>query len=219
VIQAAAPTSKPVATSSTQSSQAPASTPSKPVENRVFSPQMQKSNTSSQEQTQQSPSTSVIQPDRPVIQPDRPVIQPDTSVIPAQAGIQATNPPQAPNSFTTKNWLDVLNEVKNQKSALFSVLKDSYFVESSPSTVTIALKQDFLFFREKIKEEKNRLWLSEVIQKVYGQLLKVQLRENAEPEATQSESGQTTAPKQSSTDLQREERINRIVALFEGTVV
>ncbi len=189
-------------------------------ENRVFSAQMQKQVPTQQPAVQQPVST--VTPASPQAIPNHSFATQQTTspVIPAQEGIQATNSPQTSGAFTSKNWLEVLTEVKNQKSALFSVLKDSHFVASTASTVTIGLKQDFQFFREKIKEEKNRLWLSDIIQKVYGQNLKVQLKENEESSLTpSSDSSQISSSKTVSSDHQREERINRIVALFEGTVV
>jgi len=159
--------------------------------------------------------------ERRVFAPQKPV-ETVSNPQPTAKEEQPKATPQPTGAFGTKNWMDVLSEIKAQKSALHSVLKDSYLVESSNTSITIALKQDFQFFREKIKEEKNRQWLSGIIQKVYGQSLQVHLKETG---GSQTQEGQTFGtvqedkPATASGDAQREERINRIVALFEGTIV
>ena len=139
--------------------------------------------------------------------------------------------PRAPEVSTSntgtpaQQWQQVMHLVKTEKQALFSVLNQSQLDSTDSQSLVIRLKQDFQFFREKIKEPKSQELLQPIIERVFGRRYAIRF-------AGDSSEPQTPSPGAISTDItpiarraeQRSsdtgvKKINHIIALFEGAIV
>ncbi len=120
-------------------------------------------------------------------------------------------------------WENCLEKIKLKKQSIYSILKDSVVTEKKPDALQISLKQDFKFFREKLKEESNKIVIHGILREVFGQPLTLQIggaptetKAAGNQEETQSISNSTPLPKK---DTPQAMKINHIIQLFEGTLV
>ena len=108
-------------------------------------------------------------------------------------------------------WNDVLEIIKVERFPLFTILKESKLTSVSDDIFKIYLKQDFQFFKEKLKEESNQTFLHQVCLKVWGKAVRIVLEEQYSPVIKPSKNP-LKSPSKAST-------INHIIALFDGTTV
>lgn len=158
----------------------------------------------------------------PAVQAQQPVATSPAQTIVTKEPVPEVRPvePAIPGEFNARTWDSVINEAKLQKNALYSIVKDSYFVSQTETTVTIGLKQDFQFFRDKINEEKSKFWLNETVSKLSGKKLVVQLKESGTVSVgSDQNAGVTGINNPTHSESKREERISQIVSMFEGTVL
>lgn len=154
--------------------------------------------------------------------PVAPPVQIKTTTPPPIQAQSITPQPQVampPKGNDTEKWTRVLNALKETRNPMQSILLGSYVKEIDSGYVVVGLKQDFKFFREKLEEEGNRKVLNELIKQHFGQDLKFSLtpQKGAQnvPQVTISNE-QVSTPMPIQTHAQS---INKIVELFEGTVL
>jgi len=170
-------------------------------------------------------------PDEPVIQKPQvrhaPIqkseqIEDEAPAKPAQASAPATN------TSLQGLWEKALDGVKKEKSALFGVLKGSRVQGKEGGQLTIILKQDFKFFREKVLESENAMIINTHATQAFGESLHVVLPGQKRPEAqsvsagTGSKSEGSSAPAspiQKEPTVSLDQRINDVVSMFEGSIV
>lgn len=158
----------------------------------------------------------------PPVQAQQPVAASPAQTIVTKEPVPEVRPvePTIPGEFNARTWDSVINEAKLQKNALYSIVKDSYFVSQTETAVTIGLKQDFQFFRDKINEEKSKFWLNETVSKLSGKKLVVQLKDSGTVSvASDQNAGVSGVNHPTHSESKREERISQIVSMFEGTVL
>ncbi len=156
-----------------------------------------------------------------------PLAPPPAAPAPALSKPQPRAPEVSTSNTGTpaQQWQQVMHLVKTEKQALFSVLNQSQLDSTDSQSLVIRLKQDFQFFREKIKEPKSQELLQPIIERVFGRRYAIRF-------AGDSSEPQTPSPGAISTDItpiarraeQRSsdtgvKKINHIIALFEGAIV
>jgi DNA polymerase III subunit gamma/tau len=118
-----------------------------------------------------------------------------------------------------QNWQEVLGILKKEKPSLYLLLADATFINLEKNIIYIALKEDYKFHQEKIKEETSQLILNKIFAKVYHrQDLRLALsKNNLIASATDPSASLTTANLHHETpDAQK---INQIIEIFEGKLV
>jgi len=149
------------------------------------------------------------------------------------------------NSSLTEQWQAVLQLVKAQKTALFSILDRSVAIQKDEGTLSLQLRQDFKFFRDKLTEPANKTFLETLIKEVTGKTLQFTFGNGpASPQHSPSpQSGRASvvdetiasgpthsgvAPSNPSQEVTSSftsnepgtaQKINHIVGMFEGTVL
>jgi hypothetical protein len=120
--------------------------------------------------------------------------------------------------------------VRKEKSALYGVLKGSRVQGKEGGQLTIVLKQDFKFFREKVLQPENATIINTHATQAFGESLHVALPGQKRPEAqsvsatpSSGSSAGGTAPKpapiQQEATVSVDQRINDVVSMFEGSIV
>ncbi|MBT3261531.1 DNA polymerase III subunit gamma/tau [bacterium] len=118
-----------------------------------------------------------------------------------------------------QNWQEVLGILKKEKPSLYLLLADATFINLEKNIIYIALKEDYKFHQEKIKEETSQIILNKIFSQVYNrQDLRLALsKNNLIASATDPSSSHTTANAHHETpDAQK---INQIIEIFEGKLV
>lgn len=187
-------------------------------------------------QVQQAPAPSPT-PKPPVVAPepprihlpdDQPVIQkPQVRHTPLQKSEtfqdDAPKPIQqtaAPASTSPQSlWERALEGVRKEKSALYGVLKGSRVQGKEGGQLTIILKQDFKFFREKVLQPENATIINAHVSQVFGESLHVALPGQKRPEAQQVSTAAPAAPVKTEPTVSVDQRINDVVSMFEGSIV
>ena len=195
-----------------------------------------------QPQASPVPKPPVTPPPAPakVVLPEEPVIsKPQVRHAPIQKSEQVEEddsvPVQkaaAPAAGTSPQslWERALECVRKEKSALYGVLKGSRVQNKEGGQLTIILKQDFKFFREKVLEPENATIINAHATQAFAETLQVVLPGQKRPEAqpvsmaASDASGSnvatpTPAPVQQQATVSVDQRINDVVSMFEGSIV
>ncbi len=146
------------------------------------------------------------------------VVAPQEKVAKRGAPSPASEGPTG--SVDNETWDNLVTALKAERAALYSVLRQSRIAQVSDTSITVALKQDFKFFREKLKEQGNKDVLHKMIEKYFGKRLNFFLPgEDGAPQAP-GQTVQDRAPQSAfSTPANDNQRINEIVTMFEGSIV
>ena len=153
--------------------------------------------------------------------------QPPVAEMPTESPIVATKPASAvaatsspvssaksTDQSTGKIWETVLDDIKKQSSALYSLLRGSTVATENDTTVYIALKQSFKFFIDKLSESHHQDTINTHLANHFTPPKQFKLYEGT---TVSSDSEKSSPPPASdSSDIQR---INQVVKLFEGTIV
>jgi DNA polymerase-3 subunit gamma/tau len=137
---------------------------------------------------------------------------------------QVTQPAQATQSAPDHVlWNSCIDKIKVKKQSLYSILKDSNIIERQSNYIKIALKQDFKFFREKLKEASNQQVIQDTLHLVFGQPLSLQLS-TAEPTPAQTTPTEISYSAPETKVIPQNEnpqamKINHIIQLFDGTLI
>lgn len=124
----------------------------------------------------------------PVAPPTQP--QP-TRQQPAQPRPVSSNASNAQPAQSGSSWDTCQNIIRDERHALYALLKGSHVEHESESELVVALKQDFKFFREKLKESSNKAFIETIIKRVYEKPLAFKLSEGGSSPLAQSA---TTTP-------------------------
>lgn len=163
----------------------------------------------------------------------RPVAQPTKHVAPPQPTPQVKQPTQSQPTIAhqeppktepidpslqgyKKQWEPVLDMIKKQKTALYSILKQSHISAVNGSVVTIKLKQDFKFFRDKIMETPNKTFIESCFKEKTGRPCTLTLYGL---ETTPSFSAPAPASEEKPKEMTESQKLNHIVSMFEGTLL
>lgn len=173
---------------------------------------------------------------KPVVVLEKPVSQPSFAVAKSEPERQASSPPpvsspaqvssgsQDHHGQTGERWAVFLGKVKQQKPPLFSILDRSDILGISETSIAIKLKQDFQFFRDKLQDSANKVLLEALLKEVFGKPLSLsfsKLETSPVQQSSDSEMKVDTSPAQPLVISQKgqSQKINQIVAMFEGTIV
>ena len=144
-------------------------------------------------------------------------VQPPVSPKPSPAVVATASPVSSAKSTdqsTGKIWETVLDDIKKQSSALYSLLRGSTVATENDTTVYIALKQSFKFFIDKLSESHHQDTINTHLANHFTPPKQFKLYEGT---TVSSDSEKSSPPPASdSSDIQR---INQVVKLFEGTIV
>lgn len=172
---------------------------------------------------QNEPKPQQILQQAPLKKVSTPPAPPPASLRPASSQPVA-QPAQASQSAPDHVlWNRCIDTIKVKKQSLYSILKDSNIIERQSNYIKIALKQDFKFFREKLKEASNQQVIQDTLHLVFGHPLSLQLSavEPALAQATPTEISDS-AP-ETKVIPQKENpqamKINHIIQLFDGTLI
>jgi DNA polymerase-3 subunit gamma/tau len=145
----------------------------------------------------------------------------------------ASPPPPEPRSVDVTGlndaaqWDTVLKRIKEAKQSLFTILNQSQLISLNRQSVTIKLKQDFLFFREKVREAHSQAIIDPIFRQVFGfaPTLRFEgesLVENAVSRPSPVVASPAAEPVSSRSGGESDtkiKKINHIIALFEGAIV
>ena len=92
---------------------------------------------------------------------------------------------------------------------MYAILNGSQVRKKTDTQVWVLLKQDFKFFREKIKESKNKEILTAVLHESTGERLEICIGDGAEVTGSQSQSGESKTAK----------KLNEIIDIFDGKII
>tara|TARA_B110000438_G_C15706295_1_gene603333 strand:- start:160 stop:1134 length:975 start_codon:yes stop_codon:yes gene_type:complete len=108
-------------------------------------------------------------------------------------------------------WQQVVLQLKQERTALYAVLKESTLVSIQQDCLQISLKQNLSFFRQKLAEEAHVQLIDSLILSVFNRPLtfKVLSSKNAEGDEKSN----------SKNDDEKTVGLNQIVDYFEGTVL
>jgi DNA polymerase-3 subunit gamma/tau len=162
-------------------------------------------------------------------------IQPPVAEMPTEDAIVATKPAPAvvakssPGSSakstdqsTDKIWETVLDDIKKQSSALYSLLRESTVARENDTTVYIALKQSFKFFIDKLSESHHQDTINIHLANYFTPPKQFKLYDGTAPSesSTPSDPAETvSSDTKKPSDASDIQRINQVVKLFEGTIV
>ena len=132
-------------------------------------------------------------------------------------------------------WNEVIQEIQKTHHALYAILKESQ-AELHDNRLNLKLKQTFQFFIEKLKEEKTKNIINEAIKRKFQKHMEFQIidannSKKEGPNSAESIKNQSTTTvslnkkedKDSISEKENPEKsgetINKIVELFEGSIV
>lgn len=121
-------------------------------------------------------------------------------------------------SLFKKNWQDALAIIKAEKFPLFTILKEAVLTPISEHCFSLSLKQDFKFFKEKLKEEANQILIQTTCQQIWGYPIQIQYEKESFSFEKASPVEKIEHPFKKPT-LSKSTAINHIVALFDGTIM
>ena len=154
------------------------------------------------EQPQKAPS---LPPQPPIEKPSSPLSSP-------------TSPKTLSSYDSKKNWQEVLNIIKTERFPLFTIIKDAVLTPISEHCFELSLKQDFKFFKEKLKEESNQILIQTTCHKVWGYPIQIQYEQEPLSSEKPSPAEKTEHPFKNP-NMSKSTTINHIVALFDGTIM
>ncbi len=148
-------------------------------------------------------------------------------------GVSAPALPPVSADISTQ-WAAFLSALKVQRQSLFSILDKSHVLSVSPTEVVVKLKQDFKFFRDKLREDLHQELMSQLLQGAFGRSLRLSFGDEAHPSqaapavavpmshgddvssvATEAAPAPLFVPVSSGGDAQVM-KLNQIVAMFDG---
>lgn len=192
-------------------------------------------------QTQSQPSTVTPTPAPQQTQPN--TISPTVQTIPKKptpatqhteqliTSTQTTKTPpssaQTTNQDTTPlttqachtKWLSLLDDLKKIKPATYSMLRNSQVTKIENKTLNIKLNQAFTFFFEKLQEQSQKDLILDLIKKTYNQELDIHYLTSSESPTKTNISTNTPEPQEEKKDNNNYETINKIVTMFDGSVL
>ncbi len=136
------------------------------------------------------------------------------SVVVAPPPVQ--KPVEAPKD-STGQWGTCLEKMKTGRPSLYAILRGSQVLTMSDTAITVALIQDIKFFREKLKENDNQIYLANLTEEVFGKKYSVSVGEGSAPST--GSGAAVVAPVVVSVNTDQPKKINQIIAMFEGTLV
>ncbi len=131
---------------------------------------------------------------------------------------------QPTESDINKSWEAILDNIRKEKPATFSMIRNSKIIRNKNNCLTIKLQQSFSFFFEKLKEPNQIELIKEFIKKELNQDYNITFDESINnstkptEESTQnkidaiSSSSENTEEKSSSS-------VNTIVSMFDGSIL
>ncbi len=166
-----------------------------------------------------------VKPAPAVTQPvaKQPVSVPPPASVPVpvqpQSAVQAPVA-KVPNSDTEK-WMLFLQNLKTSKPPLFSILDRSEVLALSETSLSVKLKQDFQFFRDKLNEQVSKTAIESLLKEAFGKPLKLSFTALEKPVATDIENDNHEVVKSPIVALTKgsSQKMNQIVAMFEGTLL
>ncbi len=157
--------------------------------------------------------------------------RPSVAPVPAVPAPTLVKPPPRVEGATgntgtpVQQWQQVIHLVKTEKQSLYSVLNQSQLDTSDSQSLVIRLKQDFQFFREKIKESQSQEVLQPIIERVFGRRYAIRFSgDSSLPQPVPIGGLSSDAPpvarltENHSADI-GVKKINHIISLFEGAIV
>ncbi len=162
-----------------------------------------------------------------------------------QAPVSQAVPLQKEGSIV-EQWEAVIQKIKTQKAPLFSILDKSQVLGIQNNELHIKLRQDFKFFRDKLTESHSKALINQLLSEVFGKPLSLSFGQAAQqseapqaqpiqsapvmPQAMPVAAAPAPAPVAAQSELIRpasapqqqlsgSQKINHIVALFEGKIV
>ncbi len=118
------------------------------------------------------------------------------------------------------DWEGFLADIKQVKPPLHTILNDSTVLKVSGELVTIRLKQDFQFFREKLREPASVDILNDAFDRCFKRRLRILFDGETDPIGTPGSTGVTLAmPMQPVVVDSKMRKLNHIIAMFDGAIV
>ena len=194
------------------------------------SPQSQPTNPQLQKQapvtfSKPTQATQPYQKPQPMLKPTlKPLTQapktaPVTQTIEQESTTTRTEPNDPSLQGYRKQWEPVLDMIKKQKTALYSILKQSHISAVNGQVVTIKLKQDFKFFRDKLMETGNKTFIETCFKEKTGQPCTLTLYGLETTSAFTSQTQTDKTPVEKPKDMTESQKLNHIVSMFEGTIL
>jgi len=138
---------------------------------------------------------------------------------PASTPTQTSAPPH-------QLWASVLSQIKSDRYALFTILNQSKIQKVSETEITIQLEQNFKFFKEKIREEKNASYLGQILEKIFGKKMDLQFSDEVAAITNTANIGNVQEAATTATEIppaikapEKTLTLNQVVELFEGSIV
>jgi len=209
---------QPEETSSNTAAQ-PAAQPPRNVVTQPLSQSMQRPPAQTQRDPEPAPPARPTTPLQPKTQPTAQAEKKVSIPVPSQPNKPASSLDPSTQAYK-KSWDGVLELIKKQKTALYSILKQSVISDVNGKDVTLRLKQDFKFFRDKLKEQSNKSFIEQCLTQITGNPCTLWLEGDQKP--TDSRHSSVNGTSESSTPQEKRapsKKINDIVAMFEGTVL
>lgn len=167
-----------------------------------------------------TPSTPIT----PTAMPSRPT-PPPTPAHKVDPTPQKAAAPSQP-AITDPLWPEVITRIQKEKPGLYFILNGSYVTELSDTSITIQLKQNFKFAKEKLKERENITVLTKIIHTLYKKELTIKVdttvlfqnqHHPSQPAAEEDiEAPSAQAPAEVDANSKK---INMIVSMFEGNIL
>lgn len=138
---------------------------------------------------------------------------------PSPALTSVTQQPQAPAapSSGASAWQNVVAQLEKTGKGYAALLKQSQLAEQSETHVHVLLAHDNKFIRDKLFEDKGRALIDSTIQAVFGKPLKFAIGTSANTGGASA--GGASSDVTTIKPTQISQKINTIVALFEGQVL
>jgi len=121
-------------------------------------------------------------------------------------------------------WQSILSKLKTDKHPLSSILNASQAETVTHDSIVVKLKQDFQFFREKLREPASQAVLEPLISQTFGRSLTI--RFPGERLISAGSINHTSPSPVARPELdpvvesaKKSKKINHIIALFDGTIV
>jgi DNA polymerase III gamma/tau subunit len=156
-------------------------------------------------------------------------------IEPEKIEVRRFDPPKIEaGGDAARQWQDCVEKLKTVKPGLYAILRNSSLLSLTETALNVALKQDFKFFREKLKEPSNQEALRATIRELFGKSLQLAIpgeplgaeeqknapvQEAPQPSRPNPGADGTLVAQGASADASQSKKINQIVAMFEGTLV
>lgn len=170
-----------------------------------------------------TPPPAIQKPDVQIERP-HPITKEETSINNPTPTSNSQHQTQPVKSDINKSWEAILENIRKEKPATFSMIRHSKIIRNENNCLTIKLQQSFSFFFEKLKEPTQMELIKEFIKKELNQDYDITFDEsinNSTQPTEESTQNKTDAFSSSSesTEEKSSSSINTIVNMFDGSIL